>query len=246
MYQIKVGLRIIGQNTLAPLSFDLSRFCHVMITGSSGSGKSYALKYIFSSLLKYQKSLNIYCLDFKNSGFYSSWMDAEHMSTGKSCIDMLELIYNKYIEIKENNLPEIIVCICDEYAAMVTWAINYDKKLGKKIMDMTSEMLMMGRCLNSNNGGVYIWTVLQRPDAAYFGSSRDNYFVKIIMGEVTRSIRTMLEIEEDSIPTEHIAKRGHGVMIIDDSVYAFIVPTYNMVQMDAMLKAKRSEAGSMA
>ena len=58
------------------------------------------------------------------------------------------------------------------------------------------------------------------------------------MGNISRSVRTMLEINEDDIPSEHVAKTGHGVVIIDDKVCAFIVPTYNEQLMNAMLKAK--------
>ena len=93
---------------------------------------------------------------------------------------------------------------------------------------------------------IYMWTVVQRPDAQFFGTARENYIVKIIMRDVTRSIRTMLELDEDDIPSEHVAKPGHGIIMIEDNVYAFIVPTYNEKAMNAMLKAKRSEAESIA
>ena len=244
-YPIKIGMRILGKNNLFPLIFDLKTHPHLIFNGPSGSGKSYCLKYVIFSLLKYQNEIEIYCCDFKNSGDYE-FMDEGHLSVGIECLDMLNKIYERYEEIKEKNLSNIVLCIFDEYAAFITWLTNADKKQGKEIMDKVSEMLMMGRKLNKSGGGAYMWTVLQRPDATYFGTARENYFVKIIMRDVTRSIRTMLEIDEEEIPSEHIAKPGHGIAMIDDEIYAFIVPTYNEQQMNAMLKAKRSEAESIA
>lgn len=242
---IKVGMRVGKMNTTAPLMFDLRQLPMVLIVGASGSGKSYLLKFIFASLLKYQAIMEIFCLDFKNSGDYE-FMDAEHLSVGKDCVEMLDKVYKRYKQIKEDNMSNIVLCVFDEYAAFITWLNSYDKKLGKKAMDQVQEILMMGRRINKNNGGAYMITVLQRPDSAYFGTARDNYFVKIIMKDVTRSIRTMLEIDEKDIPEEHKARTGHGIMIVDENIYAFIVPTYDETLMNAMLTAKRSEAVSIA
>ena len=244
-FPIKVGFRVVGNNNFIPLVFDLGVLPMVLVVGPSGSGKSYLLKFIFASLLKLQDMIEIYCLDFKNSGSYD-FMDKDHLSVGSECVEMLDRVYQRYEYIKSNNLPNVILCVFDEYAAFITWLNGYDKQRGKRAMDQVQEILMMGRRLNSNNGGAYMISCLQRPDASYFGTARDNYFVKIIMKDVTRSIRTMLELEEEDIPSEHIAKPGHGVMIVDDEVYAFVVPTYDEGKMDAMLTAKRSEAGSRA
>ena len=236
-FPIKIGYRIITGRKI-PVIFDLAQLPMVLITGITGSGKTILLKYIFASLLKYQDSLDVFCLDFKNSGAYE-FMDKDHLAVGKDCVGMLERIYNRYLEIKENNLSDVVLCVFDEYAAFVTWLTSYDKALAKKAVDQLQEILMMGRRINRNNGGAYMITVLQRPDSAYFGSARDNYLVKIVMKDVTRSIRTMLEIDEEDIPCEHIAQTGHGIMIADDSVTAFIVPVFDEAKMDSMLAAKR-------
>lgn len=239
MFQIKLGMQLVG-NSLIPLSFQLSKEVHGLIVGESGSGKSYLVKYMFSSLLKYQDQIEIFCMDFKNSGDYE-FMDSDHLSVGKDCIEMLDRFYRRYMEIKEKNLSEKIICVFDEYAAFITWLANYDKKIAKQAMDQVSEILMMGRRIG-DNGGAYMWTVLQRPDASYFGTARENYFIKIVMGNVSRSIRTMLEIDEDDIPKSHVAKTGHGIAIIGDEIHSFIVPRFDEKRMNAMLKAKRKRS----
>lgn len=237
--KIKVGFRVIG-NTRIPFFLSLYCYPHWLITGSSGSGKSYCVKYLMWSLLKIS-DLEIFCCDFKNSGDYSFISD-DHLAVGIDCAAMIDGFYKRYIAIKEANLPSKILLIFDEWAAFCLWAEGSDKKLAKETKDKISELLMMGRRLGSKGGGAFIWTILQRPDAAYFNSSRDNYFVKIVMRDVTKSIRSMLDIDADEIPPEHIALPGHGVCFTDNTVYPFIVPSYDPVAMDSLLTAERERS----
>ncbi|WP_026498464.1 FtsK/SpoIIIE domain-containing protein [Butyrivibrio sp. WCD2001] len=237
MSTIKIGYRIIGNSSIA-FSFNLEKYPHLLIVGASGSGKSYETTYLLSSL--FETDCEVFCLDFKNSGDYD-FVDSSHLSYGKDCIDMLDKFYGRFIEIKEKNLSDKIVCVFDEYAAFLIWLTSFDKKLAKKAMDQVAEILMMGRRIGKN-GGAYMWTILQKPNAEYFGNARENYFVKIVMGEVSRSIRTMLEIDEVEIPQEHISRTGHGIVMIDDCIYAFIAPTYDVWLMNAMLTAKRKRS----
>lgn len=239
MDRIKVGYRKAG-SVLIPFYISLISNPHWLICGPSGSGKSYLLKYLFWSLLQLTE-LEIFCCDFKNSGDYS-FLDADHLAVGMACTDMLSRFYKRYTEIKESNQPNRILLVFDEWAAYSMWVEGYDKKVAKISRDQIAEVLMMGRKLGSNCGGAYIWTVLQRPDAVYFGSSRDNYFVKIIMKDITKSIRTMLDLEEDDIPAEHVTRPGHGVCILDDSLYPIVVPTYDAAAMDTLLTAKRERS----
>lgn len=156
---------------------------------------------------------------------------------------MFNKFYERYLMIKNNNLSDKIILIFDEFASYSLFIEKYDRTIHKDSLNRMAEILMMGRVLGSNKGGAYIWTVLQRPDALYFGNgARDNYFVKICMKEVSKSIRTMLDINEDDIPSEHIQIPGHGICVVDDEIYPFIVPSYDIVAMDALLKAERKRS----
>ncbi len=236
---IKVGYRIVGNNTV-PLTLSISILPHWLICGPSGSGKSYLLKFLFWSLFK--NAIEIHVCDYKCSGDYDGFMDTEHFAVGKDCIEMIERFYYRYKEIKEKNLPDKIMLVFDEWAAFCLWAEGVDKRGAKDMKDKISEILMMGRRLGSNGGGAYIWTVLQRPDAAFFGSSRENYFVKIVMKEITKSIRMMLDLEESDIPVEHIAVTGHGICVLENAIYPFVVPSYDPEAMNALLKAERERS----
>ncbi len=241
---INIGYRVVGR-TLIKIVFNLLQYPHLLIVGNSGSGKSYTLKLAFNSLLDYQDILDIYCADFKNSGDYE-FMDSDHLAVGKECTNLFDTVYNRFIDIRDNNLPDIVVFVFDEWAAYCNMIQNTDKKLYTSIMNRFAEMLMMGRRLGSNGGAVCIWTVLQRPDSYMFNGCRENYFIEIVMKDVTKAIRTMLDIDEDEIPSDYTPRTGHGIMLIDDNIYSLVIPTYDMARMNAMLKAKRSEAESIA
>lgn len=235
---IQVGFTPIGTSNL-PLIINLETNPHWLIVGSSGSGKSYLTRYLIWSLKKYH-NLKLYICDFKNSGDYDGYVPEEYFATGKDCVDLLYAFYEQYSLIKENNLSEKILLIFDEWAAFCIWAEQQDKKLSKKIIDILSEILMMGRKLGSANGGAYIFSIMQRPDATYFGSARANYFINIVMKDVNKSIRLMLDITEDEIPPLHIAKTGHGILIQQgDDIIPFIVPTYDEKKLNILLKSKR-------
>ncbi|MCR5357824.1 MAG: DUF87 domain-containing protein [Lachnospiraceae bacterium] len=239
MDHIRIGFRLIGSSKI-PISLSLTKYPHWLICGPSGSGKSYLVKYLIWHLLRLSM-VELFVADFKNSGDYE-YMDPDHLAVGMECIDMIRRFYKRYNEIKEANMEDRIILIFDEWAAYCLWAESCDKKMAKETKDMIAEILMMGRKLGSNGGGAYIWTVLQRPDAAYFGGSRENYFVKIIMKDVTKSIRMMLDLDEKDIPAEHMVMPGHGVCVMDNAIYAFIVPSYDNTAMEALLKAERERS----
>ena len=50
-----------------PIDLKLSEHCNLLLTGCSGSGKSYALLYLLGSVLKSENEIEIYFCDFKNS-----------------------------------------------------------------------------------------------------------------------------------------------------------------------------------
>lgn len=239
---IKIGYRILGTLNIA-LTVDLEKNPHWLICGDSGSGKSYLLRYIFYSLKQIRKPDCLYIADFKNSGDYDGFVPEENYAAGPDCVELVNRYYERYQEIKENNLSDKILLVFDEWAGFCIWSEGYDKKISKQAKDQMSEILMMGRKLGSNGGSAGVFTVLQRPDSVYFANSRNQYFIQIVMRDVNKSIRTMLEIDQEDIPTEHKAIPGHGILLESGKdPIAFIVPTYDEQGLTDLLKAKQSEA----
>ena len=61
-----------------PIQLDLSDHCNLLLTGCSGSGKSYALLYLLGSVLKSNEDIEIFFCDFKNSYDFSFLEDYPH------------------------------------------------------------------------------------------------------------------------------------------------------------------------
>ena len=49
------------------IDHDLETYCHILVTGSSGSGKSHTIMYLTGMLLKCSPEINLWFCDFKNS-----------------------------------------------------------------------------------------------------------------------------------------------------------------------------------
>lgn len=236
---IKVGYRIIG-SAYVPVVIDLFKNGHWLIVGDSGSGKSVLTTYLLNSLLNIE-NLILYVADFKASGDYDCI--SEHYATFTDCIKLVDDFYEHFQRIKKHKTGEHILLIFDEYASCCL-SIQ-DKKVLTKLQNQISEILMQGRCL-PGGGSAFTWQILQRPDAEYFShGSRQNYFVTIVMKEIGKSTRLMLDIDEDDIPAEHIAETGHGIIVqTGKPIYAFIVPFVNLdaLRMHLQYKAEQLSA----
>lgn len=68
-----------------PIQFDLETHCNLLLTGCSGSGKSYALLFLMGSVLKSNKEIEIFFCDFKNSLDFEFLQDYPHYYAGNDC-----------------------------------------------------------------------------------------------------------------------------------------------------------------
>ena len=77
----------VGSGVIAPLPINLDNrsHCHALITGSSGSGKSYGMLFLIGSLLKENKEIDIYLCDFKNSEDFDFLSTYVHYYGGNDC-----------------------------------------------------------------------------------------------------------------------------------------------------------------
>lgn len=236
--KVKVGYQLIG-TLKVPLVVELLAKPMWLICGESGSGKSVLTQYLINSLLEYSE-LELYVADFKASGDYDGL--SEHYATFGDCIELVDEFYQRFQKIKQERTGEKILLLFDEYASAVIWANGQNKELGKRLQNQISEILMQGRSL-PNGGAAWLWTILQRPDAEFYAhGSRLNYFVTIIMKDVSKSLRQMLDISEDEIPAEHRADVGHGIILQSGKPpTAFIVPQLDLSALRRLLKRKADQ-----
>lgn len=199
LYQIKQALDI-----------DLRSHPSLLLTGSSGTGKSYALKYLLSNLLL--NRVNLAFCNFKRSEDFNFLNKYGKYYTYSDCVNGIQKFYNTF---KEKQISDIEfdgtyhILIFDEFPAFILSETLKDKKTAEKYKLIISEILMLGRSY-----GLGIWLVMQRPDSAFLANgARDNFQTTISLGNISKEAKTMLYSGED-LPNR-VYKVGEGICWID-------------------------------
>lgn len=198
-----------------PIKLSVSKYPHLLLTGSSGSGKSKALLFLIGKLLQNCTDIMIFVCDFKNSEDFSFLRTYEHYYCGNDCYRGIMEYYALFTKAREKGGKQFkrYLLICDEYPAFVNYLQLKDKanktRYATDILNCISEILMLGRGI-----GFGLWIVTQRADSTLFsGGARDNFMVVIAMGRLSKEQKTMLFSGED-IP-ERTMSVGEGLMLAD-------------------------------
>ena len=197
-----------------PIQLDLSDHCNLLLTGCSGSGKSYALLYLLGSVLKSNEDIEIFFCDFKNSYDFSFLEDYPHYYSGDNCYDGITEYYRVFCSARQQReFTKKHLLICDEYPSLVNYLQGKDKanktKYASDVLSAISELLCLGRGIQ-----YYTWIVTQRADNSLFANgARDNFMVVIGLGRLSKEQKGMLFSGEE-LP-ERIYKKGEGVLLAD-------------------------------
>ena len=197
-----------------PIQLDLSDHCNLLLTGCSGSGKSYALLYLLGSVLKSNEDIEIFFCDFKNSYDFSFLEDYPHYYSGDNCYDGITEYYRVFCSARQQReFTKKHLLICDEYPALVNYLQGQDKlnktKYASEVLSAISELLCLGRGIQ-----FYTWIVTQRADNSLFANgARDNFMLVIGLGRLSKEQKGMLFSGEE-LP-ERIYKKGEGILLAD-------------------------------
>lgn len=205
----------VAKNSLTPFRLDMDTHCHTLVTGSSGSGKSFFLLRAVGVILQAVPDIMLYFCDFKNSEEFSFLHGYRYYYAGDLCLQGLADYYNLFCTARKGgqNRCKKHLLIFDEYPAFINYFAIKDKaektKNASDAMSMLSEILCMGR------GYFFGCTIAtQRADASLFpNGSRDNFMTVIGLGRLSREQKGMLFSGED-IP-ERIYKPGQGIILAD-------------------------------
>ena len=198
-----------------PIKHSISTHCHILLTGSSGSGKSYALLYFLGKLLQDCPSVVLYFCDFKNSEDFRFMNEYSYYFAGDECYSGIIKYYESFTTARKRGYSNARhILICDEYPAFISYLQAQDKanktKYSNDILSIVSELLMLGRGLSY---GVYM--TCQRADSGWFASgARENFMITICLGRISKEQKTMLFAGED-LPKDRIYKRGEGIIYAD-------------------------------
>lgn len=197
-----------------PIQLNLSEHCNLLLTGCSGSGKSYALLYLLGSVLKSNEDIEIFFCDFKNSYDFSFLEDYPHYYSGDNCYDGITEYYRVFCSARQQReFTKKHLLICDEYPSLVNYLQGKDKanktKYASDVLSAISELLCLGRGIQ-----FYTWIVTQRADNSLFANgARDNFMVVIGLGRLSKEQKGMLFSGEE-LP-ERIYKKGEGILLAD-------------------------------
>lgn len=199
---------------------------HILLSGMSGSGKSYSEFGLIAKLILAEKSMNEKChdgeyffADFKADDMFECLRGTPRYRSFKQTTELLDIVYERLSDRMsgkdKTNHP--ITLIWDEYMANILSLMSEDKTKATKVMNKVSEILLMGR-----SKGIRIICSCQRPDMVAFPvGSRLNYGIVIILG-VGKSIYEMLMPDHLEQIKNKVFKRGEGAVLLQSSELHFI------------------------
>lgn len=194
------------------IGIDLHSHSHLLLSGSSGSGKSQTLQLLLAGLTvtPYQ----IWFADFKASTDFSYLDGYKYYATGNQTEKLIDQYYEVFEQVRNSTIsldvPQIL--IIDEYPGFLQYLTLSDKKKAEETKQKIATLLMMGRSIGNTQFAV--WITAQRADASIFssGGSRDNFMVWLALGNLSSEAKRM--ITDESLP-DTVYQSGEGIIKID-------------------------------
>ena len=218
----------LGKSYTGPVTVNLAHIPHILLGGSTGSGKSVLLKLLLMQAL--HKGAEVYIADFKGGvAFPKVWHekcrmcfteedlretldrlveDLEHRKSAFKALGCPNI--DAYNETEEQPLPRLIFA-CDEVAEVLdkTGVDSERKKLLAQIENKLSTIARQGRAF-----GIHLILATQRPDATIIpGQIRNNMDFRVC-GRAD-SVLSQIILDNTSA-AEQIPKDARGRFITGD------------------------------
>lgn len=197
---------------------------HILISGMSGSGKSYAEIGLFAHFILACSGCECYFADFKQDDSFYYLRESTRYYPYKRTLEALDIVYDKFQKRQsgEDTTRHAIILVWDEYVANILALQSEDKKYASIVMNKVAEILMMGRTMN-----IKFICSCQRPDASVFPSgSRYNFGVIMILGASNKIVYEMLIPEFIDRTKGREFHKGEGVVLLEGATLNFIkIPT---------------------
>ena len=219
---------VLGESLLGPVTVNLANIPHILLGGSTGSGKSVLLKLLLMQALR--KGAEVCIADFKGGVDYpKAWRQRCRMCFTEDdllyTLDQLAAVleYRKerlsdtgckdldaYNEATGENLPRLVFA-CDEVAELLdkTGRSKEDREQLGKIENRLATLARLGRAF-----GIHLILATQRPDANIIpGQIRNNMDFRVC-GRA-ESVLSQI-ILDNSSAAEQIPKDARGRFITGD------------------------------
>lgn len=226
----KESVLLLGESHLDTEKVDLKVTPHILIGGSSGSGKSVLLKLLLMQCI--EKGYDVYIADFKGGvDFFGAWKRKCNIITEqKKLINRLEYIIDElnsrkqlFLNCECANIEEYnriancnfhrIIFACDEIAELLDkTGLDKDSKAEvMKIESMLSTIARQGRVF-----GVHLVLATQRPDSEVLRGQIKNNIDFRICGRADKVLSQI--ILDNSDGAEKIPKNKQGIFLTNTGV----------------------------
>lgn len=219
---------VLGESFMGPVTVNLANIPHILLGGSTGSGKSMLLKLLLMQALC--KGAEVYVADFKGGvDFPGAWHQKCRMCfTEEDLLNTLnqlvsELEYRKgllaesgcknldvYNEVTEKHLPRIVFA-CDEVAEMLdkTGRSKEGKEALARIENKLATLSRLGRAF-----GIHLILATQRPDANILPGQIKNNLDFRVCGRADNVLSQI--ILDNTSAADQIPKDASGRFITGD------------------------------
>ena len=207
---------LLDRGTNASIYWDYKRTPHMLVIGSTGSGKSYAVKGIMGKIVKYLPNGSITVCDYKSED-YAFLKNLPNYYAFDNCTDGLNQFFSEFQKRQngEDNSRSMKLLVFDEWASFLA---VLDKKEATEAQKKLSTLLMLGRSFN-----VHILVSVQRADSTYFERARDNFSVVIALGNLSKESALMFGFDRDLMTNCSEAGQGH-ILYNGANMQPIIVP----------------------
>ena len=219
---------ILGEGYMGPVTVDLTVIPHILLGGSTGSGKTVLLKMLLMQAM--EKGATVYIADFKGGvDFNVSWCKDLNIITTLPALNellsnlsqTLDIRMSLFQKAKCNSLDKLnalyqtehkrIIFACDEIAEVLdkTGRQKDDLLLIEKIEAKLSRLARLGRGF-----GIHLIIATQRPDHKLLdGQFRDNFDCRIC-GRSTWNLSKV--ILGNTMAAEEVPKDAAGRFVMHD------------------------------
>lgn len=188
---------------------------HWALSGITGSGKTYALKLLLARIAKDISDSMLTICDYKGDQDFDFLKEEERFYRFDRCQEGLNRFYESFLETQQTGTKTgMHFFVFDEWASFL---INLDKKEAEDARKKLSALLMLGRSF-----GYHVILSQQRLDAEYFGKTRDNFSVVLVLGNPSKEVQEMF-FHDFKEQISHDRRQGTGYMLINGAAFRKIV-----------------------
>lgn len=195
---------LLKENLIMPIMWDCSKSAHILLNGSTGSGKTTAAKQVLMEVSNLIPNSQITLCDFKAEDF-SFLNGASRYYSFRETLNGLNSFYAEFEDRQAgtDTSRTFKLLAFDEWASFLNML---DKKEAEAAKIKLATLLMLGRSFN-----VHVMIIQQRGDSQYFNTARDNFNIIISLGNISKESAQMFGFDREQM--ESVRNPGQGYMM---------------------------------